>query len=311
MGTVLANEEIINGKSERGDHDVLRLPLRQWQLKITEYAEDLVNGLDGLDWPSGTKVSQEQWIGKSVGTTVTFELEDDNIDSEPLSVFTTRADTLLGVTFITLAPEHPLLEKLEIEQNVRTYIEASVNKSDMDRTKAGGSADKTGEFIGYYAKHPLTSEKVPIYVGDYVLGSYGSGAVMGVPAHDSRDWDFADVMGLEKKFVVAPVADASSEDEDKGAFVDYGVLINSGEFDGLSSEEAKKAITSKLTEIGTGGAKVQYKLRDWVFSRQRYWGEPIPIYFPIVFGDTDADHTDLDPKVDAHEIDYDTPIAVR
>ena len=311
MGTVLANEEIIDGKSERGGHDVLRLPLRQWQLKITEYAENLVNGLDGLDWPSGTKVSQEQWIGKSVGTTVTFALEDESIDSEPISVFTTRADTLLGVTFITLAPEHPLLSKLKIDEKVQKYVDASINKSDMDRTKAGGSAEKTGEFTGFYAIHPLTSEKVPVYVGDYVLGSYGSGAVMGVPAHDSRDWDFANVMGLEKKFVVAPVDEALVDEEAEGAFVDYGVSINSGEFDGLTSEEAKKAITAKLAELGTGGEKVQYKLRDWVFSRQRYWGEPIPIYFPIKFENKDADHADLDPKVDSHEIDYDTPIAVR
>jgi len=309
LGTVLANEEIINGKSERGDHDVLRLPLRQWELKITEYAEKLVSGLDGLDWPSGTKVSQEQWIGKSVGTIIEFSLEDESIDSEPLSVFTTRADTILGVTFITLAPEHPLLDKFEVDENVRAYIDKSINKSDLERTKTGGSAEKTGEFTGYYAKHPMTSEKVPIYVGDYVLGSYGSGAVMGVPAHDSRDWDFADVMGLDKKFVVSP-SDGTSEDDPEGAFIDYGVLINSGEFDGLTSDDAKTAITSKLSELNSGGEKVQYKLRDWVFSRQRYWGEPIPIYFPINFKDSDTDHADLDPKVDAHEIDYDTPIAV-
>jgi len=304
LGTVLANEEIINGKSERGDHDVVRLPLRQWQLKITEYAERLADGLEGLNWPSGTKVSQEQWIGKSTGTTAVFEL--DGVDGEPVEVFTTRADTLFGVTFITLAPEHPLLTTLKVSDEVKAYVEASVNKSDMDRTKESGKGEKTGAFTGYYAKHPLTGEKVPIYVGDYVLGSYGSGAVMGVPAHDTRDWDFADVFGLEKKFVVAPSEGELNEEE---ALTEYGVAINSGEeFDGLTSEETKKAVTGKLAEKNLGGEKVQYKLRDWVFSRQRYWGEPIPIYFPIKF--EDEGKADLDPKVDAHEIDYDTPIAV-
>lgn len=311
LGTVLANEEVINGLSERGDHPVERLPLRQWVLKITQYADRLEAGLDGLDWPSGTMTAQEQWIGKSTGTEIDFKV--DGLEDEKVTVFTTRADTLFGVTYLTLAPEHPLVPSVttpDQKSEVDAYVAATSSRSDLDRTSA---KEKTGVFTGGYAVHPLTGEKVPIWVGDYVLGSYGTGAVMAVPAHDERDFEFASKFGLDVKWVVEPAKKKDGDEEmpKEEAFTAQGVNMNSGEFDGMKTAKAKKAITAKLAELESGGPKVTYKLRDWVFSRQRYWGEPIPIYFPVDFPEG-VDGAEVDPKDEGceHTIRFDQPIPV-
>lgn len=312
LGTVLANEEVINGLSERGDHPVERLPLRQWVLKITEYADRLEAGLEGLDWPSGTMTAQEQWIGKSTGTEIDFKV--DGVEDEKVTVFTTRADTLFGVTYLTLAPEHPLVSSVttpDRKDEVDAYVSATSSRSDLDRTAA---KEKTGVFTGGYAVHPLTNEKVPIWIGDYVLGSYGTGAVMAVPAHDERDFEFAEKFGLEVKWVVEPTKNKKGKVEEvskEEAFTQLGANVNSGEFDGMKTNKAKKAITYKLEELSAGGPKITYKLRDWVFSRQRYWGEPIPIYFPVDFPEG-VDAKDVDPKDEGceHTIRYDVSIPV-
>lgn len=334
LGTVLANEEVINGLSERGDHPVERLPLRQWILKITDYADRLEAGLDGLEWPSGTLTAQRQWIGKSQGCNIDF-MVDNSADNEvsirkgegvscltssslllliqlsiqKISVFTTRADTLLGVTYVTLAPEHPLVSKICSDgrrEEVEVYVKATSSRSDLDRTS---QKTKSGVFTGGYVLHPITNEKIPVWVGDYVLGSYGTGAVMAVPAHDDRDFEFAQKFQLPITWVVEP-SDGSEWNKEE-AFTDAGVSVNSGEFNGLPTEEAKKSITEKLEEIGMGGAQITYKLRDWVFSRQRYWGEPIPIYFPVDFVDG-VDPKSVDPRDDGceHTIRFDQPIPV-
>jgi leucyl-tRNA synthetase len=231
--------------------------------------------------------------------------------SQSIEVFTTRADTLLGVTYLTLAPEHPLVSSVttsERKDEVDAYVQATSSRSDMDRT---ASKEKTGIFTGGYAIHPLSGERVPVWVGDYVLGSYGTGAVMAVPAHDTRDFEFAQKFGLEIKWVVQPVAEDGVELSTEEAFTEYGVAMNSGDFDGMKTEQCKKAISNKLKEMGKGGPKITYKLRDWVFSRQRYWGEPIPIYFPVDFP-AGVDPATQDPKDDGceHTIRYDQGIAV-
>ncbi|KAL7561837.1 hypothetical protein ACA910_009676 [Epithemia clementina (nom. ined.)] len=324
LGTVLANEEIINGLSERGGHPVERVPLRQWVLKITEYADRLLDGLEGLDWPTGTLTAQKQWIGRSLGSRIEFEVmspsnnivtSEEGEEEEPktITVFTTRPDTLLGVTYVTLAPEHPLVSEVTTEgqrEVVQAYVEETQRRSDLDRTAA---KEKTGVFTGGYAIHPLDSSiHVPIWVADYVLGSYGTGAVMAVPAHDVRDFEFAKNFDLPIKWVVAPEDAAASNEAEEAAFTDEGVLINSGPFDGLTTEEAKTAITQKLEELGKGGAEITYKLRDWVFSRQRYWGEPIPIYFPVDFPEG-MDPATQDPRLEDCDfvIRYDQPIPVK
>lgn len=309
LGTVLANEEVINGLSERGDHPVQRLPLRQWVLKITDYADRLEAGLEDLDWPSGTLTAQKQWIGKSEGCRIEFPVKDSS-DEDVITVFTTRADTLMGVTYLTLAPEHPLVQKItsqEQKDEVDKYVAETSSRSDLDRTSA---KEKTGVFSGAYATHPISGEAVPVWIGDYVLGSYGTGAVMAVPAHDARDFEFAKKFGLEVKWVVEPSGDDIDMSKEE-AFTDAGVSVNSGEFDGFSTEDCKKAVTKKLDEIGRGGSQITYKLRDWVFSRQRYWGEPIPIYFPVEFDDG-VDPAEQDPRQDGskHTIIYDKPIPV-
>merc|ERR1719253_864142 len=252
--------------------------------------------------------AQEQWIGKSTGTEIDFGV--DGMEDEKVSVFTTRADTIYGVTYVTLAPEHPLVSAIttpDQKEEVDAYVSATSSRSDLDRTSA---KEKTGVFTGGYAIHPLTDEKVPIWIGDYVLGSYGTGAVMAVPAHDDRDFEFATKFGLDVKWVVEPKKGADDMLKEE-AFTDQGVNINSGEFDGMKTNKAKKAITSKLEELSAGGAKITYKLRDWVFSRQRYWGEPIPIYFPVDFPEG-VDPNDVDPKDEGceHTIRYDKPIPV-
>eukprot|EP00638_Chattonella_subsalsa_P002993 CAMPEP_0117760162 /NCGR_PEP_ID=MMETSP0947-20121206/16439_1 /TAXON_ID=44440 /ORGANISM="Chattonella subsalsa, Strain CCMP2191" /LENGTH=862 /DNA_ID=CAMNT_0005580747 /DNA_START=163 /DNA_END=2751 /DNA_ORIENTATION=+ len=309
LGTVLANEEVIDGLSERGSHPVKRLPLRQWVFKITEYADELEAGLENADlqWPEGTRAAQKAWIGKSVGATITFDVAGSEGD-EQFSVFTTRPDTVLGVSYVVLAPEHPLVEKITTDDQraaVQAYVEETASKSDMDRTAVGKEKAKTGVPTGAFAIHPLSGEQVPIWVADYVLGSYGTGAVMAVPGHDERDYEFAKNFDLPIKQVVKPTKGEANLEE--AAFTDYGVSVNSGKFDGLSTEDCKAAIIKELEEIEKGGATITYKLRDWVFSRQRYWGEPIPIYFPVTMEDPNGDPR----KDDAHTIDFDTPIPVK
>ena len=268
LGTVLANEEVIDGKSERGGFPVERRPMRQWCLKITDYADKLLDGLEHIDWPASTLTMQRNWIGKSKGTLVTFGVVDKELSFD---VFTTRADTLFGCTYCVLAPEHPLVKELttkEQAKDVEAYIEACAKKSDMERTDL--SREKTGVFLGSYAINPINGKKVPIYIGDYVLATYATGAVMAVPCHDQRDYDFAKKHGL-------PMIPVIEGDVSEGAFEGNGKHINSEFADGLDNAEAKKAITEKLIEMGKGSYKISYKLRDWLFSRQRYWGEPIPM----------------------------------
>lgn len=269
LGTVLANEEVIDGKSERGGYPVVRIPMKQWVLKITAYGDKLLAGLDDLDWPSSTIQMQRNWIGKSQGAEVDFKIE--NTDKK-FSVFTTRVDTLYGCTYVVLAPEHPLVKEITTEdqkKSVENYINECQRKSDLERTSL--NKEKTGVFTGSYAINPVNGKKVPVYIGDYVLGSYGSGAVMAVPAHDERDYAFA----LKHNLPIIEVVKGG--DISKAAFIEDGVHINSGVADGMMIKEAKEAIVNLLVEKGAGRIKVNYKLRDWIFSRQRYWGEPIPV----------------------------------
>lgn len=269
LGTVLANEEVIDGKSERGGFPVVRIPMKQWVLKITAYGDKLLAGLDDLDWPSSTIQMQRNWIGKSQGVEVDFKIE--NTDKK-FSVFTTRVDTLYGCTYVVLAPEHPLVKEIttkDQKKSVENYINECQRKSDLERTSL--NKEKTGVFTGSYAINPVNGKKVPVYIGDYVLGSYGSGAVMAVPAHDERDYAFA----LKHNLPIIEVVKGG--DISKAAFTEDGVHINSGVADGMMIKEAKEAIVNLLVEKEAGRIKVNYKLRDWIFSRQRYWGEPIPV----------------------------------
>uniref|UniRef100_A0A7R9YFC1 leucine--tRNA ligase n=1 Tax=Pinguiococcus pyrenoidosus TaxID=172671 RepID=A0A7R9YFC1_9STRA len=303
LGTVLANEEVIDGLSERGSHPVVRLPLRQWILRITEYADKLEAGLAGLRWPEGTISAQTSWIGRSVGAKIEFPVAESDSSIE---VFTTRPDTVMGVTYVVVAPEHPLLPSLtsaDNEEAVQKYQEEVQRKSDLERTDTGTDAGKTGVFTGSYATHPLTQEKVPIWVADYVLGGYGTGAVMAVPAHDTRDFAFAEKFDLPVKVVVEGDDASGSE----GAMTSEGVAVNSEPIipTGTESKLAKDIVVRALEDKECGGQQVNYKLRDWVFSRQRYWGEPIPIYFPVECG------ADVDPRrSEEYTIRFDEPIAV-
>ena len=270
LGTVLANEEVIDGKSERGGFPVIRKPMRQWVLKITAYADKLLEGLDELDWPQSTLEMQRNWIGRSEGTEVDFKVKGTNYI---FTVFTTRADTLFGCSYCVLAPEHPLVEKIttpEQKAAVDEYIKRCQTKSDMERTDL--NKDKTGVFTGAYCINPINGEEVPVYIGDYVLASYGTGAVMAVPSHDQRDYEFA------KKYNL-PIRKVIEGDISEKAYEGDGKHINSSFADGMNIAEAKKAITDKLIELKQGRRKVNYKLRDWLFSRQRYWGEPIPLIY--------------------------------
>ena len=277
LGTVLANEEVIEGKSERGGHPVVRRPMRQWMLKITAYAERLLDDLEGLDWSESIKDMQRNWIGKSVGAEVTFPLEKEDL---ALNVFTTRPDTLFGATYMVMAPEHPYVAQITTVDQleaVEAYQVAAERKSDMDRTDL--AKEKTGVFTGAYAINPVNHERIPIWISDYVLMSYGTGAIMAVPAHDTRDYAFAKTFDLPIREVVSG-GDISSE-----AFtdIDDGMMINSATADGafsindLKPSEAIVKITEWLHATGRGKQAVNYKLRDWLFSRQRYWGEPFPI----------------------------------
>lgn len=269
LGTVLANEEVIDGKSERGGHPVERRPMKQWMLKITAYADRLLEDLEDLDWPENIKEMQRNWIGRSEGAEVTFTVKGTD---HSFKVFTTRPDTLFGATYCVLAPEHDLVEKittLEQRETVNEYIEKIKTKSDLERTDL--AKEKTGVFTGAYAVNPINGKEVPIWIADYVLASYGTGAIMAVPAHDERDYEFAKVFNLP----IIPVLEGGNIEEE--AFTGDGPHINSDFLNGLGKEEAIQKAIEWLEEKGVGERKVSYRLRDWLFSRQRYWGEPIPV----------------------------------
>ncbi|CAH0346807.1 leucine--tRNA ligase [Bacillus sp. CECT 9360] len=269
LGTVLANEEVIDGKSERGGHPVERRPMKQWMLKITAYADRLLDDLEEVDWPESIKDMQRNWIGRSEGAEVTFAIDGHD---ESFTVFTTRPDTLFGATYTVLSPEHPFVDKITTEEQKRAveeYVQTVKNKSELERTDL--AKDKTGVFTGAYAINPVNGEKVPIWIADYVLMSYGTGAIMAVPAHDERDYEFAKKFGIEIKEVVTG---GNIETE---PYSGDGEHVNSGFLDGMKKEEAIKAMIEWLGEQGIGKKKITYRLRDWLFSRQRYWGEPIPI----------------------------------
>ena len=267
--TVLANEQVVNGECERCNSLVVKKNLTQWFFKITEYAEELLQSLNGLDWPEKTKLMQKNWIGKSTGGEIEFTAES----GDTFKVFTTRADTLFGVSYVVLAPEHPLVEKLTSKAQkkaVDEYIFETSKCTEIDRLSS--AREKTGVYIGHDAINPINGKKVPIYVADYVLYSYGTGAVMGVPSHDERDFAFATKYGLPINRVIKGV-----NCDDQLPFVEDGIVINSPEFDGMPSEDARKAIINKLVKVGKAEHKTNYRLRDWLVSRQRYWGAPIPI----------------------------------
>ena len=313
LGTVLANEEVIDGRSERGNHPVVRKPMRQWMLKITEYAERLLKDLDTLDWPEGIKEMQRNWIGKSTGALVDFKVAVEGngttgttettgtetaaqLSREVITVYTTRCDTLFGATYMVLSPEHSLVSKwlkdgtIKNADEVKAYQKKAASKSDLERTEL--NKEKTGvKLQGVAGVNPVNGDKLPIFISDYVLASYGTGAIMAVPAHDERDFDFAKVFNLPIYQVVAPAGEMTGGTCEAGetggrvpytgseAFTDIatGVMVNSGFLNGLSVEAARPAMIKWLEEKGVGKAKTQYKLRDWLFSRQRYWGEPFPV----------------------------------
>ncbi|WP_341348280.1 leucine--tRNA ligase [Paenibacillus sp. FSL H3-0469] len=294
LGTVLANEEVIDGKSERGGHPVVRRPMRQWILKITEYADRLLEDLEELDWEESIKDMQRNWIGKSTGAEVTFAIEGHDA---VLEVFTTRPDTLFGASYCVLAPEHKLVDAITTEEQkaaVAEYRDKASRKSDLERTDL--AKEKSGVFTGAYAINPVNGAQVPIWIADYVLAGYGTGAIMAVPGHDARDWEFAKQFGLN---IIEVVQGGNIEEE---AYSGDGPHVNSGFLDGLSNTEAMAQMIAWLEEKGSGKGKVTYRLRDWLFSRQRYWGEPIPILhledgtmktvpvdqLPLVLPDVDA-----------------------
>ena len=269
--TGLANEEVFGGQCERCGSKVERKSLRQWVLKITEYADRLEKDLDGLDWPASTLAMQRNWIGRSEGAEIRFKLEN----GDSLTVFTTRPDTVYGATYMVIAPEHPEVDKVttpEQSDKVRAYVEAARSKSDLERTEL--QKEKTGVFTGAYALNPLNQKRIPVWIADYVLGGYGTGAIMAVPAHDERDWEFADKFHLQIIQVVRP---AEGPRWPEGAFTADGVAVNSPLIDDMPTPKAKETIIDWLEKNQLGRRKIQFKLRDWIFSRQRYWGEPIPV----------------------------------
>jgi leucyl-tRNA synthetase len=277
LGTVLANEEVVGGVSERGGFAVIRKPMRQWMLRITKYADRLQDDLEFVDWPESIKKLQTDWIGKSIGAEVDFKV--DGFD-EIITVFTTRPDTLFGATYMVLAPEHPLVDEIATvgqKKAVEDYKKIAQSKSDLDRTDL--AKEKTGVFTGAYAINPVNEQKTPIWISDYVLISYGTGAIMSVPAHDDRDFEFAKKFNLPIIPVVEPEDKALAQKVEKGeyCFIGDGIAINSGEFTGLPTAEFKEKITNWLQDNDLGKKAVNYKLRDWLFSRQRYWGEPFPL----------------------------------
>ncbi len=289
LGTVLANEEVIDGRSERGNHPVIRRPMRQWMLRITEYAEQLLAGLDDLDWPEGIKEMQRNWIGKSEGAIVDFKATGT---ADVITVYTTRSDTLFGATYMVLSPEHKLIEKwladgtIKNADEVKAYQRKAATKSDLERTEL--NKEKTGvKLEGVTGRNPVNDAEIPIFISDYVLATYGTGAIMAVPAHDERDFEFAKVFDLPIVQVVAPAESDAAKTASpapvpytgEAAFTDIasGVMVSSGFITGLSVDDARAAMIKWLVEKGVGRAKTQYKLRDWLFSRQRYWGEPFPV----------------------------------
>ncbi|MDY3551610.1 leucine--tRNA ligase [Gemmata sp. JC717] len=280
LGTVLANEEVIDGKSERGGHPVERRPLRQWLMRITAYAERLLEDLEPLDWSHSIKEMQRNWIGKSEGAEVEFKLADHDAT---VRVFTTRPDTLYGATYMVLSPEHPLVPAITTPSHaaaVKEYQQAAARKSDFERTETAKT--KTGVFTGAYAINPLGNEKIPIWIADYVLATYGTGAIMAVPGHDERDFEFAKEFGLPIVTVVRPTDEwlaktGSTVSDLKEPYCEEGIAINSGRLNGLPTAEAKRDVIVTLEGRGVGHRRVNYKLRDWLFSRQRYWGEPFPV----------------------------------
>jgi leucyl-tRNA synthetase len=307
LGTVLANEEVKDGKSERGGHPVFRTPLRQWMLKITAYADRLLEDLALCEWPEGTRVMQTEWIGRSVGAEVTFAIDGPaGSTGKTVEIFTTRPDTLFGATFMVVAPEHPIVKEIttpERKAEVDAYVTRSINRSERERREA---KEKTGVATGGFCVNPVNGAKVPVWVADYVLWGYGTGAIMAVPGHDERDFEFARKFGIDVIRVVAK--DPSEKDAPLTvAFVEEGIAVNSGAYDGLTTAELKTKITADLEARGQGKKRVEYKLRDWIFSRQRYWGEPFPIYFPVELEDPSGD-----PRKGAkHTVRFDQPIAVE
>tara|TARA_B100001123_G_scaffold179949_1_gene206175 strand:+ start:703 stop:3399 length:2697 start_codon:yes stop_codon:yes gene_type:complete len=267
LGTVLSNEEVVGGLSERGGFPVIRKPMRQWVMKITEFSERLLEDLDMLDWPDSIKISQKNWIGKSEGAEISFEVDKN----DKIKVFTTRPDTIFGATYLVLAPEHKLVKKITTKDQkkiVENYIHQASTKSDLERQE--NEKNKTGVFTGAYSTNPISKDKIPIWISDYVLLSYGTGAIMAVPAHDERDYDFAKKFDLK---ITEVIKNPSKEKCHTGD----GKMINSGKYDGTNNIDFKKIVTDELEKKGLGSKTINYKLRDWIFTRQRYWGEPIPI----------------------------------
>ncbi len=307
LGTVLANEEIVDGKSERGDHPVERIPLKQWMLRITAYADRLENSLADLDWSEGIKKLQADWIGRSTGAEVDFFIGDPNAFEDWFA--TPRADTLYGATYMVIAPEHPLAEQLttdEQRQEVEAYCQQAASKSERERQQQVKT--KTGVFTGSFAINPINGERIPVWVADYVLASYGTGAIMAVPAHDERDFEFAQQFRLRIVPVYKP-EDSEAVDEEallagKACYSGNGRAINSRRYDGLDTASFKRKIVEDLESVGTGRAAVNYKLRDWLFSRQRFWGEPFPILHEL---DSDGNPTGVIRAVDAADLPVDLP----
>lgn len=295
--TVLANEQVVDGACERCDSEVTKKDLTQWFFKITNYADELLDKLDGLDWPEKTVTMQKHWIGKSTGAQVTFKVKDSDLSFD---VFTTRVDTLCGVSYVVLAPENPLVDSIttsEQKEAVENYKEEAKKQSDIERQSI--SREKTGVFSGSYAIHPISGLAVPIWIGDYVLATYGTGAVMAVPAHDERDFTFAEKFNLP----INRVIEAKNGKETDLPFCEHGVLINSGEFDGLTTAEAKVKIIESLAPQNLGEQKVNYRLRDWLVSRQRYWGAPIPIIYCDDCGTVPVPEKDL-PVVLPYDVEF-------
>ncbi len=297
--TGIANEDVVNGHCERCGAEVTRKELNQWMLRITRYADRLLSGLEKLDWPEKVKTMQTNWIGRSEGAEVMFTAVASDGSQHPLKIFTTRPDTLFGATYMVLAPEHPLVPQLTTakqQRDVEGYIQKVKSERDVDRT---AKTEKTGVSTGAYAINPVNKEKIPIWIADYVLMSYGTGAIMAVPAHDERDYEFARTFGLEIREVIS-----SPDGVERQAFVGDGRMINSGPFTGIPSDEGRKAIVKWIESEGLGHATINYKLRDWVFSRQRYWGEPIPIIHCANCGMVPVDESDLPvrlPEVERYQ----------
>ena len=269
LGTVLANDEIVDGKSERGGYPVVRKKMKQWVIDINKYAERLLEGLDGIDWPEASKIAQRNWIGKSVGANVDFKVDGTD---KSFTVFTTRCDTLFGATYCVLAPEHKIVDEITTpaqRTEVEAYKKICASKSDLERTDL--NKEKTGAFTGAYAVNPVNGSKIPVYISDYVLTSYGTGAIMAVPAHDTRDYEFA------KKFNIPIIQVLDGGDISKEAYTQDGAHINSDFLNGLNKQQAIDKMSEWLVGHGCGKKTVTYKLREWIFARQRYWGEPLPV----------------------------------